>query len=98
MEARSEGRLREELSEQAKERSGRLKVLWRKYGAVGIGCYAGIYVGSISLLYVIYDYGVMTSMPSGGATVIEKVRFLYTIPSCPENQNPVICAQTTFLM
>lgn len=71
--ARREGRLREELSDQAKESRGRLRGLWRKYGAVGIGCYFSIYFGSIAIFYGVYDYGVMTTLPSGGAAVIERV-------------------------
>ncbi|CAN0532049.1 unnamed protein product, partial [Ectocarpus sp. 8 AP-2014] len=50
--------------------------LWRKYGAVGIGTYFGIYFGSIAVFYGIYDYGVLTSLPSGGTAVIEHVRFI----------------------
>lgn len=71
--ARREGRLREELSDQAKESRGRLRGLWRKYGAVGIGVYFSIYFGSIAFFYGVYDYGVMTTLPSGGAAVIERV-------------------------
>lgn len=71
--ARRDGRLREELSDQAKESRGRLRGLWRKYGAVGIGCYFSIYFGSIAFFYGVYDYGVMTTLPSGGAAVIERV-------------------------
>lgn len=71
--AQREGRLREELSDQAKESRGKLRELWRKYGAVGIGVYFSIYFGSIAVFYGVYDYGVMTNLPSGGAAVIERV-------------------------
>lgn len=80
--ARKEGRLRQELSEQAKEGRGKVKELWHKYGAVGIGCYIGIYFGTVGILYVVYDYGVMTSMPSGGAAVIEKVSYPIFYSDC----------------
>lgn len=80
--ARREGRLREELSDQAKESRGRLRGLWRKYGAVGIGCYFGIYFGSIAFFYGVYDYGVMTNLPSGGAAVIERVSRLSSGLGC----------------
>lgn len=48
-------------------------MLWRQYGAVGIGTYFGIYFGSIAFFYVVYDYGVLTNLPSGGTAVIEHV-------------------------
>lgn len=48
-------------------------MLWRQYGAVGIGTYFGIYFGSIAFFYVVYDYGVLTNLPSGGTAVIERV-------------------------
>lgn len=51
-------------------------MLWRQYGAVGIGTYFGIYFGSIGFFYVVYDYGVLTNLPSGGTAVIEHVRFV----------------------
>lgn len=50
-----------------------MQVLWRQYGAVGIGTYIGIYFGSIAFFYGVYDYGVMTKLPSGGTAVIEHV-------------------------
>lgn len=40
---------------------------------MGIGTYIGIYFGSIAFFYVVYDYGVMTKLPSGGTAVIEHV-------------------------
>lgn len=75
--ARRDGRLRQELSKQAKQRRSRLQELWHKYGAVGIGCYLTIYFGSTAFFYVVYDYGVMTNLPSGGTAVIEHVSFFH---------------------
>lgn len=40
---------------------------------MGIGTYFGIYFGSIAFFYVVYDYGVLTNLPSGGTAVIERV-------------------------
>lgn len=58
----------------------RRQVLWRKYGAVSIGTYFGIYFGSIAFFYVVYDYGVLTNLPSGGTAVIEHVSvFLFLV-------------------
>lgn len=81
--ARREGRLRAELSDHAKEGSGRLQLLWRKYGVVGIGCYFGIYFGCTAFFYGVYDYGVMTNLPSGGAAVVEHVSGLTRRVSLP---------------
>lgn len=67
------GRLREELTDQAKRRTGRLQELWNKYGMVGIGTYFGVFVATLGSLYVVYDYGLVTELPSGAVTAIEKV-------------------------
>ncbi|CAM9815185.1 unnamed protein product [Ectocarpus sp. 4 AP-2014] len=72
--ARRDGTLGAQLSDQAKESSSRLQDLWRKYGAVGIGTYFGIYFGSIAIFYGIYDYGVLTNLPSEGTAVIEHMQ------------------------
>lgn len=74
--ARKEGRLREEITDQAKEGTGKLRVLWNKYGFVAIGTYFCIYVTTLLSCFVFYDSGLVATMPAGTETIIENVSWL----------------------
>lgn len=71
--ARKEGRLREEIKDQAKEGSGKLRVLWDKYGFVAIGTYFCIYVTTLLSCFVFYDSGLVATLPAGTETIIGNV-------------------------
>lgn len=71
--ARKEGRLREEIKDQAKEGSGKLRILWDKYGFVAIGTYFCIYVTTLLSCFVFYDSGLVATLPAGTETIIGNV-------------------------
>ena len=53
------------------EKKSKLRTLWERYGRVAIGTYIGVYAGTLSGVFVLYESGIMVDacplIESGGS-------------------------------
>jgi hypothetical protein len=68
--------------EEPKSFKDKVKIMWKKYGRVAIVTYFGVYIGTLSSLFLALDFGLFNSATFGfdHAAAIAKVCLLYCAP------------------